>query len=295
MAARHLRQPVTAASLEPPPLPDRPASGGGLCVGNNLRGVRSFTPVALPHNVRYPIKDWNGFPPMDDVPSPADRPGRLAVGVVGAGRVGTVLGAALRRAGHDVLAASGVSDASRRRAESLLPGVPLRPVDEVVAHASLVLLTAPDDALPALVEGLAATDATRAGQLVAHASGRHGIALLEPLVRRGALPLALHPVLTFSGTEVDLQRLPGTSFGVTAPAPLRPVAEALVLEMGGEPVWIEEELRPLYHAALAAGANHLVTLVASSADLLRKAGVDAPGRMLGPLLGAALDNALRAG
>ena len=72
-------------------------------------------------------------------------------------------------------------------------------------------------------------------------------------------------------------------------------AEALVIEMGGEPEWIEEANRPLYHAALALGANHLVTLVAQSMELLSKAGVAAPDRMLGPLLGAALDNALRSG
>jgi predicted short-subunit dehydrogenase-like oxidoreductase (DUF2520 family) len=82
---------------------------------------------------------------------------------------------------------------------------------------------------------------------------------------------------------------------VTAPEQLRLAAEALVIEMGAEPVWIEESLRPLYHAALATGANHLVTLVNQAVDLLRAAGVEQPARMLGPLLGAALDNALRHG
>src|SRR5699024_359684 len=46
---------------------------------------------------------------------------------------------------------------------------------------------------------------------------------------------------------------------------------------------------------LASGANHLVTLVAESVELLGRAGVQDPGRVLGPLLGAALDNALRSG
>ena len=101
--------------------------------------------------------------------------------------------------------------------------------------------------------------------------------------------------MTFTGTSVDVQRLAGCSFGVTAPEELRLAAEALVIEMGGEPEWIAEESRPLYHAALALGANHLVTLVAESMELLRTAGVEAPDRMLGPLLGAALDNALRSG
>ena len=51
---------------------------------------------------------------------------RMRVGVVGAGRVGAVLSAALRAAGHDVVAAAGESDASRRRIAELLPGVPRR-------------------------------------------------------------------------------------------------------------------------------------------------------------------------
>jgi len=227
------------------------------------------------------------------LPDAADRPARLAVGVVGAGRVGTVLGAALHTAGHHVVAASGVSQDSRRRAAQLLPGVPLTDPMGVARQAELLLLTVPDDALPALVGGLAASESIRRGQLVAHTSGRHGIAVLDPLTRAGALPLALHPVMTFAGTPVDLARLAGCSFGVTAPEPLRPVAEALVVEMGGEPQWVREEARALYHAALAGGANHLVTLVAESMDLLRRSGVEAPARMLGPLLGAALDNALR--
>ncbi len=232
---------------------------------------------------------------MNAVQSPAERPGRLRVGVVGAGRVGSVLGWALLQAGHRVVAVSGVSQASRERAATMLPGVPVLPADDVARACDLLLLTVPDDALPSLVLGLARTGAVRRGQLVAHASGRHGTDVLEPVVVEGALPLALHPVMTFTDAVVDAARLSGASFGVTAPEPLRPVAEALVVEMGGEPVWIAEEHRALYHAALATASNHLVTLIAEAMDLLRRAGVAEPGRMLGPLTGATLDNALRYG
>jgi len=222
-------------------------------------------------------------------------PAELGVGVVGAGRVGTALAAALRRSGHRIVAVSAVSAASLDRVQAILPGTPVRPPQEVVASADLVLLTVPDDALPALVSGLAATGTELAGRLVMHASGRHGLAVLEPATRRGALPLALHPVMTFTGRPDDVDRLAGVSFGVTTPEPLRPVAEVLVMEMGGEPVFIAEENRDLYHAALAGAANHLVTQVVQAADLLSVAGVAQPSRMLGPLLGAALDNALRLG
>ena len=232
---------------------------------------------------------------MSSTPSVDDRPARLSVGVIGAGRVGSVLGAALAQAGHRVVAVSGVSDASRRRADALLPGVPVVPPTEVLEAAELVLLTVPDDVLPELVAGIAASGAVRAGALVVHTSGRYGVAVLDPVTRMGALPLALHPAMTFTGRPEDLARLTGACFGVTAPEPLRPIAEALVVEMGADPQWVDEDARPLYHAALASGANHLATLVNESVDLLRRCGVGEPERLLAPLLGASLDNALRSG
>ena len=223
-----------------------------------------------------------------------EQPARLRVGVVGAGRVGAVLGAALARAGHRVVAVSGVSPASRERAASLLPGVPVLPVPDVVAAAELVLLTVPDDELAPLVRGLTTTGSWVPGQLVVHTSGRHGLAVMEP-ARAVVSPLALHPAMTFEGSAVDLQRLAGCCFGVTAPPALRLVGEALVVEMGGEPVWVLDADRPAYHAALTHGANHLVTLVAQAMQVLRSAGVAAPDRVLAPLLSAALDGALRHG
>jgi predicted short-subunit dehydrogenase-like oxidoreductase (DUF2520 family) len=230
-----------------------------------------------------------GLPPVDSAPA------RLRVGVIGAGRVGSVLGAALAGAGHDVVAASGVSAASAGRAARLLPGVPLLPADEVVAAADLVVLAVPDDTLAGLVAGLAGTGAWRAGQLAFHTSGAHGLSALAPAEAAGVLPLALHPAMTFTGAPEDADRLAGTPFGVTSRPLHRPVAETLVLEMGGEPFFVAEEDRRLYHAALVTGANHLVTLVAEAADLLRAAGVGDPARVLTPLLTAALDNGLRRG
>jgi predicted short-subunit dehydrogenase-like oxidoreductase (DUF2520 family) len=222
-------------------------------------------------------------------------PALLAVGIIGAGRAGTALGTALARAGHAVVAVSAVSEASVRRAAKSFPSAVIAEPGLVVEQSDLVLLTVPDDVLPGLVAGLAATEAPVAGRMLAHASGRYGIAVLEPVTRGGALPLALHPVMTFTGRDEDVDRLKGLSFGVTAPDVLRPAAEALVIEMGGEPVFIAESDRELYHAAIAFAANHLITLVTSSAELLSGAGVGNPARMLGPLLGASLDNALRFG
>jgi predicted short-subunit dehydrogenase-like oxidoreductase (DUF2520 family) len=228
----------------------------------------------------------------------AGRPARLAVGVVSAGRVGAVVGAALAAAGHRVVAASGVSRASVNRVAALLPGVPLLPPDEAALAADLVLLAVPDDVLPGLVRGLAAADCFRPGQIVVHTSGSHGVAVLDPATERGVLPLALHPVMTFTGRTEDVARLAGASVSVTAAVGQEPawnVGEALVVEMGAEPVRVPEAVRPLYHAALAHGANHLITLIRDCVDTLERAGVRPAERLVAPLLSAALDNALRHG
>jgi len=168
-------------------------------------------------------------------------------------------------------------------------------VEETVKDRDLVLLTVPDDVLPGLVEGFAATQSIGPGTFVMHASGRFGVNVLKPLTDAGCLPLALHPVMTLTGTSVDLNRLSGCPFGVTAPVALRPVAEALVVEMGGEPIWVEEDRRALYHAALAFGANGLMTLVNQTMDLLAQAQIQDPAALAVPLLGASLDNAVRNG
>ena len=220
----------------------------------------------------------------------------LSVGVIGAGRVGAVLGAALAAAGHRIVAASGVSAESNDRAARLLPRTDLRPVDDVARGVDLVLLAVPDDALDALVQRLVDGGVLTSGQVVVHTSGAHGLAVLAPAAARGVAGIALHPAMTFTGEAGDLDRLAdGISFGVTAPASLRSLATRLVADLGGSIEWVEESARPLYHAALAHGANHLVTLTNEAMDRLRDAGVRNPQRVLGPLLRAALENTLARG
>lgn len=222
-------------------------------------------------------------------------PPRLGIGVIGAGRVGAVLGAALRAEGHALTGAYAVSDQSRRRAADLLPGVPLLDVPALVERSELLLLAVPDDQLGPLAAGIAATGMAPGGQLVVHTSGRYGTEVLAPLAAAGCATLAIHPAMTFTGTRTDLARLVGCPMGVTAAAEVLPIAAALVVELGGEAVVLAEGDRPLYHAALAHAANHLVVLVDQAREALRRLGIEDPGAYLRPLLEAALDESLRHG
>jgi predicted short-subunit dehydrogenase-like oxidoreductase (DUF2520 family) len=217
------------------------------------------------------------------------------VGVVGAGRVGAVVAAALQAAGHEITAVAGESAASRTRIETLLPTVHVDKPTAVARSCDLLLLTVPDDMLANVVTMLSASGAIRRDQYVVHTSGKHGLAVLAPAAALGAHVLAMHPAMTFTGTDVDLDRLPGCVFGVTAEPATRALAETLVADLGGRMVTVEEDRRTLYHAGLAHGANHLVTLVAQAMDLLRASGAEDPAGTLRPLLTAALDNALSYG
>jgi predicted short-subunit dehydrogenase-like oxidoreductase (DUF2520 family) len=218
-----------------------------------------------------------------------------SVGIVSAGRVGAVLGAALIRAGHRVAAVAAESRASRERASLLLPGVPVLPAADVARRAELLLLAVPDDVVRGLAGELAEAGCVRPGTLVVHTSGRHGLGVLDSLSELGAVPMAVHPAMTFTGTAADLQHLATATFGLTTWTDSRAVAEALVASIGGDAVWIADAKRPLYHAALTVGSNYLITLTAEASRLLRSSGVAEPAQVLEPLLRAALVNALRLG
>jgi predicted short-subunit dehydrogenase-like oxidoreductase (DUF2520 family) len=208
--------------------------------------------------------------------------------IVGAGRVGTALALRLLAAHHPVDALVTRSAASRDRAAALVPSVPqVGPDSDVLVSAGTVLLCVADDDLPAVVELLAGR--LQPGRLVAHTSGRHGLGVLSGLAADRA---AIHPAMTFTGGPGDVADLDGIAYGVTAEASALAAATRLVSRLGGTVELVPDEQRAAYHAALSHAANHLVTLIADAADLLRAAGVSDTSRLLAPITAAALRNSL---
>lgn len=222
------------------------------------------------------------------------RAGRLDIGIVGGGRVGPVLGAALNAAGHTIVGVATVSERNRERIEAMLPDVPILELPELLERSDLVILAIPESALPALVSGLAAAGHWRAGQLVLHTAPGLGCEVLAPAASVGAIPLAVHPAMSFTGTSVDLVRLREANCAVTSPAPVLPIAQALVIELGAEPVVIAEQDRSAYAEAIATATDFSAAIVAQATGILAGIGVEAPGAMLGPVVRSAVENALAA-
>ncbi|MGO1506780.1 MAG: DUF2520 domain-containing protein [Microbacteriaceae bacterium] len=219
------------------------------------------------------------------------RDGRLGVGIVGAGRVGPVIGAALGGAGHAIIGITSGSDDDR--VAGVLPDVPTLDAQEVLRRSELVILAVPHEELPGLVAGLAEVGAWQPGQLVLHTDPAYGIGVLEPAQRAGAIPLAVHPAIAFTGTSIDLRQLHASFAAVTAPAPVLPIAQALAVELGCEPVVIGEDDRGAYAEAIATASEFSRAIIGQSTSLLRGIGIDNPGGYLSALVQSTVETALR--
>ena len=137
----------------------------------------------------------------------------MEIAIVGAGRVGTALGVAWARAGHDIVAVAGRA-ATPARAAAWLPGVPVEAVGATAGAASIVVLGVPDDALDGVVTEVARS--IRPGTVVVHLSGALGLDVLEPVRRAAGRALAVHPLQTFADVAGAVDALSGCAFAVTA-------------------------------------------------------------------------------
>ena len=126
-------------------------------------------------------------------------------------------------------------------------------------------------------------------------SGAHGLKVLDAGTRLGAIPLAMHPAMTFAGRATDAEKFEGTPFGITTIEGHRTAAEDFVRYLGGVPIWIPDDKRTLYHAAMVFGANNLISLVSGAMEIIERAGVNDAGQLLGPILRASLENTLKYG
>ncbi|MFF8818469.1 MULTISPECIES: NAD(P)-binding domain-containing protein [Leucobacter] len=215
---------------------------------------------------------------------------RLGIGIVGAGKVGPVLGRALAGAGHAIVGISALSEESRERAEAMLPGVPILDVQEVVRRAEMVLLAVPGSELPGLVSGLAKLGAWQPGQLVIHTAPEYGTAVFSDAP--GVIPIALHPGIVFTGTSLDLTRLSGATVAVTAPAVVQPIGQALVVEMGAEPVLVAEADRAEYARAVIMASEAARASAGEAIAALEGIGVAGADRVIGGTMRAALEEEL---
>ena len=221
--------------------------------------------------------------------------GRLTVGVIGAGPVGVAMALALAGAGHVLVSIHATSAENLERVEASLPGLSVEGPDAVIKRAELVLLAIPDEELVATIEGFAKAGLWRSGQIVAHTSAKFGHEVFAPATNMGAIAMAIHPAMAFTGTSIDVARLAESYFGVSAPTVALPIAQALVIEMGGEPVVITAEQRAAYAEGFDVATNFSAMVVNQAIGLLESAGIENARGILAQSVRSAVERALDSG
>jgi predicted short-subunit dehydrogenase-like oxidoreductase (DUF2520 family) len=185
------------------------------------------------------------------------------IAVIGAGRAGRALTRAAEAAGLEVELAG--------REASLDAG----------ARAEVALLCVPDAAIVEVCERLAG-EAVPPLRLVGHVSGATGLDALAAARAQGCEVFSLHPLQTLPDGDAELASAACAVSGSSAEA--TDFALDLAMRLGLRPFELEEELRAAYHAAASMASNYLVALEESAADLLGRAGVEAPRDVLAPLV-----------
>jgi predicted short-subunit dehydrogenase-like oxidoreductase (DUF2520 family) len=219
--------------------------------------------------------------------------GRLNVGVLGSDASGIAMAQALAQAGHMVVAVSQVRLDSDDSLEVLLPLAKKVSEENVLELADLVLLAVPAAQIKTKIESL--SNSWRAGQLVVHLAAEFDHEILAGAVSAGAIPLAIHPAMRFTGTSLDLNRMKESFFAVSAPVVALPIAQALVIEMGAEPIVIESPARASYAEAIEVASNFSAMIVNQAIGLLEQAGVSNPALVIAPVIESAVDQALSKG
>lgn len=189
----------------------------------------------------------------------------MKLGIVGNGRLGAALSAALRGAGYEV-------DGPVGRGQ--------------VPAGDVILLCVPDGEIPAAAETVAGS-----ARLVGHTSGATPLAALRPAARGGAHVFGLHPLQTFVGGETPDLRGIGCAIAGSTPEALD-TARALADGVGMVPFVLPDHKRAAYHAAASVASNFLVTLQAMAEEVARDAGLEpAQARqLLAPLVRTTVDN-----
>jgi predicted short-subunit dehydrogenase-like oxidoreductase (DUF2520 family) len=221
--------------------------------------------------------------------------GRLNIGLVGGDAIGIAIATALQEAGHLVVAVPKDQGDSKDKLEHLLPTAKPLSDEEILAASDLVLLAVPANEIESTAATLAESNAWRAGQLVVHFAPKHGHEILFSATSRGAIGLAIHPAMHFTGTSLDLRRMKESYFAVSAPQVALPIAQALVIEMGAEPIVIEASQRDSYAEAIEVASNFSAMIVNQAVGLLEQAGVENPALVIAPVIESAVDQALSKG
>lgn len=215
------------------------------------------------------------------------------VAIIGAGRLGTSLGYALSRQGYRIAALSCRHITSAKESSQIIRGAkPFTSNRQAARHGNLVILSIPDDEVEKVAKELSGPSLLWEKKFVFHCSGLLPSQILAPLQERGALAASIHPIQSFPRKRTAPEAFEEIYFGIEGKPQALANAREIVLKLGGHPLYLEPEHKPLYHAACSMASNFFVVLLETAAFLLHKSGLSGETaiRALFPLVEGTLSN-----
>lgn len=166
----------------------------------------------------------------------------------------------LKKADYNVTSIYDKSSLALRRALRYTGAKLCKSPLDVVQKADVVLITTSDNEIFSVCKELGCSDEIN-NKFVFHMSGAGGLDLLEPAKNAGASIASLHPMQSFSSVDQAINNIPGSYFGVTADTKALKPAKNIIRKIGGIPIIVRAEQKPLYHAAACMASNYLVSLI----------------------------------
>lgn len=195
------------------------------------------------------------------------------VGIVGAGVVGTAVGAILYSRGHEVTGAYDLNPESTKNLGDRVAAMICQTPCEVSRSAEILFITTNDSAIGEVAENIAREGGFSKGQMVVHMSGALSSDVLSPAKSQGAQIISIHPMQSFANIDRAITNLPGSVFSIEGDVEGYKEASSLVKELGGEFFFIDQKAKPLYHAGACVVSNYLVTLIDFGLQLLESIGI----------------------
>lgn len=196
------------------------------------------------------------------------------IAILGLGKLGTAVGFLLKQAGYRIEAVASRSKSSLQRGLSYTGGAACKSFTEAASRADCIFITTSDDNIYPVCREIALGGATGPGRKIIHMSGAAGLNVLAPAKECGADVAAIHPIQSFADIEGAIRNMRGSTFGITCAEHLRAWCGAVAVDLGGRPVYIPEEVKPLYHAAACIASNYLVCLMNTARELYEDIGLN---------------------
>ena len=216
---------------------------------------------------------------------------KARLSIIGAGRMGTVLGRALKEAGYTIAVVVTNHNRSAKDSARLIGQDTLALTAQSLMRLSngeadrllgsdVLLISTPDDAIVPMAKSLSEFFAGQLprskhdrARIALHTSGALSSHVLEPLRRIGFATGSMHPLVSIADKNSDPRSFLGGFFCIEGEQAAVTTARSISRALGGRDFQIDLGSKPLYHAAAVLTAGHVVSLFDVALEMLGECGL----------------------